>query len=249
MKKSILFVGMAALSLSACGDAIAEAVHTVRESSNEFENGKPIGTSPATIESFTRLAAMGPDHVIFKTGDSFTITATGNAEAIDALRYVIEDGRLAIGRKKDGWKLAKGDPATITVTAPSISALSLVGSGNITADKVNGDDVKLSLAGSGNLKVGDVSAKNLKGSIAGSGNFDIAGKATSVDYSIAGSGKLQAGKLATTDAKVSIAGSGDVDLNATGAVKASIAGSGNVNVTGGAKCSSSSAGSGKVNCT
>lgn len=246
MKKAFIIVPL--LALAACGNSVANAIEAVKEASTEFDDGKPIGTSPATVDSFTRLASMGPDHVIFKTGDSFTITATGSAEAVDALRYVIKDGRLAIGRKKDGWKMAKGDPATITVTAPSISALSLAGSGNLTADKVGGDDVKLSLAGSGDLKVATVSAKNLKSSLAGSGNFDIAGTANSADYSIAGSGDMNATHLTVTDADVSIAGSGNAEVNATGTVKASIAGSGDINVTGGAKCSSSAVGSGKVHC-
>lgn len=247
MKKAFVLIPL--LALAACGNQVANAIEAVAEHSSKFDNGKPIGTTPATVASFTELASMGPDHVIFKTGDSFTITATGSAEALDALRYIIEDGTLAIGRKKDGWKTAKGDPATITVTAPSISALSLAGSGNLTADKVNGDEVKLSLAGSGDLKVTTVEAKNLKSALAGSGNFDIAGKAASADYSIAGSGDMNATKLTATDAKVSIAGSGDADVNVSGSVKASIAGSGNVNVTGGAKCSSSTVGSGKVNCS
>ncbi len=246
MKKSLIFISFAAMALSACDGAVGDVIEAVADGGGDLDNGTAIGTSPATVESFTRLAAMGPDNVIFKTGDSFTITASGDAAALEALRYVIKDGRLVVGRKDKGWK---GAPATITITAPSISALTLAGSGDLTADKVNGDDVKLSLAGSGNLKVADVTAKTLKGSIAGSGNFDIAGKATSADYSVAGSGKLQAGKLATTDAEISVAGSGDVDANATGAVKAKIAGSGNINVTGGAKCTSSSAGSGKVNCS
>lgn len=248
MKKTLLIAALATLSLSACGSAVADAIDAVSEGKSDFDNGKTIGTSPATVESFTRLAAMGPDHVIFKTGDSFSIVAQGSADAVGKLRYIIKDGRLAIGREKDGWKMAKGDPATIIVTAPFISAIALAGSGNITADKVSGDDVKLTLAGSGDMKVAAISAKSLKGTLAGSGNFDMGGSATKANLSIAGSGTMNAAGLIVTDADVSIAGSGDAKLNATGTVKASIAGSGNVDVTGGAKCSSSSVGSGKIHC-
>ena len=246
MKKLLLVIPL--IALAACGNVVSDTIEAVKEAGGDFDKGKPIGTSPATVESFTRLAALGPDNVIFKTGDSFSIVAEGPAESIDGLRYVIEGGRLAIGRKKDSWNLGKSEAATITVTAPSITGLALAGSGDITADKVSGDDVKLSLAGSGDMRVGEVTAKKLKGSLAGSGDFVLAGKADNATYSIAGSGSVDASKLVVTDAVVSIAGSGDVSIHATGNVEGKIAGSGDINVTGGAKCTSSTAGSGTVSC-
>lgn len=248
MKKAFYLIPL--LALAACGNAVADAVEAVKEgTSSDFDNGAPITTTPANVEAFTNLSAMGPDNIVFKTGDRFSIVAQGDAEAVATLSYIVKDGRLAIGRKRDGWKLGKDGNVTITVTAPSLSAIALAGSGDLTADKLSGDEIKISLAGSGNLKVADISGKNLKSTLAGSGDFDIAGKVDAANFSIAGSGDMNAAKLVATDAKISIAGSGDASVNATGNVKASIAGSGNINVTGGATCSSSTVGSGKVHCS
>ena len=128
-------------------------------------------------------------------------------------------------------------------------ALAIPGSGDFTADKMEGETVKVKIAGSGSLKVAEVAAKTLETKIAGSGDAIISGTADNVDFSVAGSGTINAQKLTATNAEVSIAGSGDVSINATGKVEAKVAGSGDINVTGGATCTSKSMGSGNINCS
>lgn len=239
---------IAATALSACDMAAdtAEKVETI--GSGDLKDGKPIGAAATETGEFASISTVGPDDVIFKTGATYAVSATGSAAALKDLRFVVTDGELTVGRYKYRWTSAGTDKAVITITAPSISAIATAGSGNVTADRVKGDRVTLSSAGSGSLDVANVDAKSLEGEIAGSGDVKLVGTATRADFSIAGSGNIDAAKLTSSDAEVSIAGSGDVDLNASGTVDISIAGSGNVTVTGGAKCSKSVIGSGNISC-
>jgi hypothetical protein len=225
----------AALALSACAYSYSGDAEDKRLTSD----GKPISTSAATTGAFTKIEGVGPDNIVFVTGDSFSIKK---------LRYAMDNGTIIIGREKGDWWGKDSKAVTITVTAPSLEAASLAGSGDFTADQMTGDAVEVGIAGSGDLSVAKVTAKALKSSLAGSGNLKFAGAVTKAEYDIAGSGNIDATGLTATDAEVSIAGSGDVSLNASGKVDASIAGSGDVNVTGGAKCTSSVMGSGKLNC-
>jgi hypothetical protein len=246
MKKVLLLLPL--LMLSAC-DVSADDMKIDVTGSNDLKDGKAITAQATDPGKFTSISTVGPDDVIFKTGDTFSISASGSAEALKNLRFVVKDGDLTVGRYKYSWKMGDGDKAIITITAPSISAISAAGSGDVKADRVNGDTVSLSIAGSGSLDVADVITPSLDGDIAGSGNVKLAGKVDKANYSIAGSGNVDASKMASSTASVSIAGSGDVTLTASGSVNADIAGSGNVNVTGGAKCTSSVVGSGKLNCS
>lgn len=250
MKSPLILLALAALSLSACGYSVADAVEDIKDSDNGgFADGKTISTEATTTASFSKVKALGPDNIVFVTGDAFTIKAEGNAKAIATLRYKIDDGAIIIGRTKGKWFGDEGKGVTITITAPTLSEASLAGSGDFTADKMTGDEVSVKIAGSGSLKVADVSAKKLESKIAGSGDAMISGKVDSVDFKVLGSGRIDAAKLTATDAEVSIAGSGDVKLNATGKVEAKVAGSGNINVAGGAECSSKSMGSGSISCS
>ncbi len=235
------------IPLSACGYSVFDAAEDMQ--SGGFEGGTAITTAVQSTNAFTEVEAIGPDNVVLVTGDTFSIKAEGNAEAIKTLRYKVDGSSIIIGRNTGKWLGESAKGVTITITAPKVSSVSLIGSGNFTADAMMGDKIALELAGSGDVSVAAVTGKSLKGGIAGSGTIRVAGKVESSSYDVAGSGDIDATKLASTDADVSIAGSGDVTLMATGKVSADIAGSGDVTVTGGAKCSSSIGGSGKVNCS
>jgi Putative auto-transporter adhesin, head GIN domain len=243
MKLSVLYLlPLAALALSAC-DMDVNA-----EDKRLTSDGKAISTSAATTGSFTKIEAVGPDNIIFVTGDAFSIKAEGDADAITKLRYAMDNGTIIIGREKGKWWGDGSTSVTVTVTAPTLAEASLAGSGDFTADRMTGDKVKVELAGSGNAKVADVTAKSFESDLAGTGDIMVAGKVERAEFGVAGTGDVDASKLASVDAEVSIAGTGDVKVNATGTVDASIAGTGDISVTGGAKCKSSSIGSGKINC-
>jgi hypothetical protein len=217
------------------------------EGSDDLDKATPIVTDWTATDSFSGVNVRGPDKVIIETGDSFRIKAEGDAGVLKGLRFRVADGKIVIGRKS-GSNAWKGATATIMVTAPTLSTISLAGSGDIEAAALTGKDAKLSIAGSGNADIAAVDAESLNVSIAGSGRMKLSGKAASAKYSIAGSGGLDAITLASRTAKISIAGSGSATLNATETVDAKIAGSGNVKVSGGAKCTKSVSGSGTLDC-
>ncbi|WP_373476215.1 head GIN domain-containing protein [Sphingorhabdus sp.] len=249
MKTKLLLVASAALTVSACGYSVMDAAEDISGSDNGLANGTKISTANTKIGAFTELEGVGPDNIIYVVGDTFSIKAEGNDEALATLRYKLEEGSLRIGRTRGKWFGNSANAANITITAPFLDKAAMAGSGDFTADAMTADGLDLSIAGSGNIKVGALTGKKLDVSIAGSGEATLAGKVDKAEYSIAGAGTVDAAKLATTDAEVSIAGSGDLKLNATGTVEVSIAGSGDVEVTGGAKCTTSKMGSGNVTCS
>ena len=250
MRKALCLLPLLVLSLSACGETVSEAVKDIKATDgNGFADGKAVSTAAATTDRFEAVKALGPDNIVFVTGDAFTIKAEGNAKAVATLRYKIEDDAIVIGRKKGNWFGEEGKGVTITITAPTLNSASLAGSGDFTADRMTGDDVEVKIAGSGSLNVANVDAKKLETKIAGSGGAVVSGKVERADFTVLGSGSVDAAKLNVTDADVSIAGSGDVRLNATGKVKAKVAGSGDINVTGGATCDSKTMGSGNISCS
>ena len=238
----------ATIPLSACGYSVFDAAEDAKGNDNGLANGKAITTQTAATASFSKVNTVGPDDVNFVTGDSFSIKAEGDAEAIKLLRYTVKDGTITIGRSKKGWWSSDGDSVTVTITAPLLTEAALAGSGNFKADKMTGDSLELAIAGSGDATISDVSGKKLGGKIAGSGSVTLLGTVDDADFAVLGSGNIDAAKLVAAVATVSIAGSGDVRVNATKTVDANIVGSGDVTVTGGAKCSKSVIGSGKVTC-
>jgi Putative auto-transporter adhesin, head GIN domain len=249
MKSALFLLPLAALSLSACGYSVFDAAEDIQGSDNGLADGKPVTAQAATTASFSKVNTVGPDNVVFVTGDAFSIKAEGDAETIKKLRYSVKDGTMVIGRTKGNWLNDDGEGVTVTITAPVLTEAALAGSGNFTADKMTGDEVTVAIAGSGDANVAAVSGKKLGGKIAGSGDVVFSGTVDEADFDVLGSGSIDAQKLTATNAELSIAGSGDVSLNATGKVEAKVAGSGSITVSGGAKCESKSMGSGSIDCS
>lgn len=231
-------VAAIALSLAACDGATLEV---------NGMKGVPLGELDLSAKAPEEITLLGPDNVHVIQGDKLAITVSGNQEARDRLRFVLKDGKLAIGRQ--GWKIGGADDlATVEVTVPAASRLVMAGSGTMRADVLRGETASVSIAGSGDIEVPAIDAQQLKVEVAGSGDLKAGGKAKSLKVSIVGSGSANMEGLSTQDAKVEIAGSGDARFASDGQVKADIMGSGEVHVKGRAQCTVNSMGSGTLTC-
>ncbi|MDG6079397.1 DUF2807 domain-containing protein [Erythrobacter litoralis] len=195
------------------------------------------GPAPSTIK------LGGSDRVIVTTGEPFDIEVSGDDEAVEALRFDLDDGSLGIGRRP-GTSVGT---AIVRIKTPVIERLALGGSGLLEADRMAGDTA-VDIAGSGTVRIARIEGEKFAVSIAGSGDLDTAGQVRELSLKIAGSGDAAMVGLHADRANISISGSGDAVFASDGEVSASIAGSGDVRVVGNARCSVSRAGSGDLVC-
>jgi hypothetical protein len=227
-----------ALSLSACEGATFEM---------EGMKGMRLAELDLTAKAPEEITLLGPDTVHVVQGDKLTIKVDGNQEAKDRMRFVLKDGKLAIGR--EGWKIGGADDlANIEVTVPAVRRLVMAGSGTMRADVLRGDTASVSIAGSGDIEVPTVDTQELKVEVVGSGDIKASGKAKSLKISIAGSGNADLAGLSAEKANVDVAGSGDTSFASDGQVSANIMGSGTVRVKGRAQCKVTTMGSGSLVC-
>lgn len=215
---------------------------------NQVQASGQRGQRNFEVGAFQSVALQGPHNVVVTVGSGPSVRAEGDTAALDMLDIRVEDGRLIVGNRR-GWSWQGPNGAvTVHVTAPSLSAAAIGGSGDMRIDRVQGDRFEASIGGSGDIDIGALQTREADFSIAGSGDIRAVGSAETADISIAGSGGMALERLQTRRAEVSIMGSGDVTILASETVEGSIMGSGNVTVRGGARCSVSRMGSGSVNC-
>ncbi|WP_245647517.1 head GIN domain-containing protein [Novosphingobium lentum] len=207
--------------------------------------GVPLAELDLSGKAPGEVTLLGPDHLQITRGDTLAITVDGDQAAKDHLRFVLDDGKLGIGR--DGWKNGTGI-ATIHVTMPAPSRLVMAGSGTITADALAGAETRVTIAGSGTVDAPSIETDELKVDVAGSGRLRAGGHAKTLKVTMAGSGAAELIGLTVGSAKVDVAGSGNTSFASDGDVSANIMGSGEVRVRGRAKCTVQSMGSGKLVC-
>lgn len=210
--------------------------------------------APQTHElaDFDEISSVGPQDIVITQGDAYEVRSEGSPEALGLLEVVVEDGELIIRPKGEygfGFDWGRLSSAKFHVTMPRLEQVSVAGSGNVTVDRIEGEDFAATIAGSGTLAIAALAVDEAEFQIGGSGNLSVSGTAREADISIGGSGEIQAQGLSVQTADVSIAGSGDVDLTVQEDAGVSIMGSGDVNILGPGRCSVSRMGSGEVRCS
>jgi hypothetical protein len=178
------------------------------------------------VGDFTEIGVAAPIDVHVSIGEAPSLTLEGDAETIARIETVVESGRLKIRTRPGEGKWSWHRKATAHVVARRIDALAVAGSGDVTANGIQGESLKVSIAGSGDVRVG--------------------GKVDGLVASIAGSGDIRASELDAQDVKVTIAGSGDVTVRAKKALSVSVSGSGDVRYYGDPTVEKAIMGSGRV---
>ena len=207
-------------------------------------DGVPLAELDTSGDAPTALALAGPDKVLVTEGAKLAIAVSGDRQAIEALRFNLDNGTLGIMRDKHAHAAGV---ATIAVTVPALHEITLAGSGDIIAPAL-ADKASVNIGGSGTVAIDRVAASQFDVNVMGSGTLSAAGTAERLEFNVAGSGNLKARGLKVGSAEVNIAGSGGGEFASDGAVNANVLGSGDVTVYGRADCKISAMGSGKLRC-
>jgi hypothetical protein len=201
-----------------------------------------------SVSGFTSIGNSGPFavHVKINGTESLKIVAADDEE-ISKIETKVEGGHLEIRWTEGSHPYRFGGKIDIYVTAKTLSALDMSGSGLMEVDgSLTGNHVDVTSSGSGGLTA-SVDGAKLGVTMRGSGGVRLKGKTGTADISMSGSGGLLADGLATDEAKVDVSGSGLVEIHVDKTLSAMISGSGGVHYSGnGTLGSVTTSGSGRI---
>ena len=198
-----------------------------------------------TIADFDGVRVEGPFTVAVTTGHSTTARVSGDIRALDRVRVDVESGTAVIRAIEDG---NDAKPARIILATRILSRASTAGPGNLTIDKISGNDARIIVDGSGSITVAGVEADGLTAIVAGTGTLKLAGTARNATLETRGSGMLDAARLTVADAILTLDGSGTLTASASRAAQVNVKGSGTATVFGKAACTVKREGSASVLC-
>jgi hypothetical protein len=230
----------------------AAALVTACHSVGSAEETGPLAQRAFPVAgAFDRIALSGSPNVIVTVGAAVSVRADGEADMLDRLEIVNENGQLQIGlRNTSGswfsWGHHRG--ITVHVTLPALAGASIAGSGDMRIDRVQGPAFAGSVTGSGDMSIASLTAEQASFTVTGSGDITAAGRARQATASVTGSGDLHLAQLEAGNATVAVAGSGNIGIRATETAAVELRGSGDVTVAGPARCTISKSGSGDVRC-
>jgi|GEM_PF-481722 len=202
------------------------------------------------LGAFDEVYLMGSMDVEIKVGGKQSVRIKADSDIIEHIETKIKGDALRIQMERGNYRNIRH--MTVYITVPSLEAVGVHGSGDMTIDGAKADDFDVEIHGSGNaifnapqfgkldLSVhgsGDSSFENGKFgevdiSVHGSGDVEMSGSCDEVEVGVQGSGAVEVDDMVCKSADVTVQGSGDVSVHATESAKVAIQGSGDVEIHG-----------------
>lgn len=221
------------LSLSSCLDLI-----------DGIDGNNNPTTETRNVSYFTGVISRGCFDVRIIQGSTSEVVINAESNLLQFIETQVRGNNLVI-KTHNSRRLNNHRSMIITITMPEIDKIELDGSGTITADAVDAQELDINLSGSGQIDL-DISVDHLYGTISGSGHVNLSGFANYGKLNISGSGKLDARNLIQDRCIARISGSGRMYVFVNDFLDATISGSGDIYYDGNPSITSHISGSGRV---
>lgn len=163
-------------------------------------------TQARSLPPFTGLDLAGDNNVVVEVGRKQSVVVHADRNLLGRVTTRVRSGTLVIGTTPGS--LSAKSPMFVTVSVPSLDAVSLQGAGNIAVTGIH--------------------SRALSVVMPGSGNIDVTGTATKLHVTIDGEGTAMLRRLSARDATAALAGDGTIVLTATHSLTARVSGRGTV---------------------
>lgn len=217
------------------------------------------------LGEFTSIQHSGNFDVNISIGDQYLVFLEGtDEESLNMIMTSVSGDVLTI-KCEDCKKYLGPNNITVYVQLPEVEDIKVSGSGRLTCDKIQQNEISLKVTGSGDIEINELYVNRLDAEIAGSGsitayqksekiighiygsgNLILEGYVKKAEYTITGSGKVMAENLIHDNCYSKIYGSGDLYLTSRGKLEVEIFGNGNIYYKGNPEIYMNSKGSGKI---
>ena len=217
------------------------------------------------ISNFDSVTLAGFGDVFIKQGDRESLTIKTDDNILPLLDIRVIGSELVLDTKpnlsinpthgitynltvKDLNKIGLNGSGNISIETfeSNEMIISLLGSGDINFRGLNSDSLSIDLSGSGNISFENIAVKTIDSNVKGSGDIKLNGKSDLQTISVMGSGNYLAGNLETGSTDINMPGSGDLTIWVTDQLKVHVDGSGNIRYYGKPTIDQTGNGSGNV---
>ncbi len=169
-----------------------------------------------------------------KEGATPGVQIDGYENLLKHIVATVDKGRLRITHDLDDtWRMESED-VTVTITVPSISKLTLMGSADaVIHGSITGNAFMLDVSGACDVSIDNVSADSLLVEASGATDLEIKdGTVKYAEYDINGAGEVKAFPLQTNETIAEISGAGTSHVTALQKLTVDISGAGTIKYKG-----------------
>lgn len=205
------------------------------------------------VGSFKSIETSTVVNFKISQGNKTSLSLRAPSNLIDYITVKVEDGVLRVDAKKGKRFHNPGDKFNMTVTVPTLNAITTTGTGDIKfSGKFKTGDFKATSSGTGDIDMPDFLASDLYITSTGTGDVDFNGSVNSASITSSGTGDVEFTSSKCERLTGTTSGTGDIELKGsasyaelysygTGDIKARRFSAAEVNAT--------TSGTGDIDCT
>lgn len=204
----------------------------------DFGGGVPgsgkIESETREVQDFLAVAINYPAEVVIEQGKVESVKLEADDNLLPQLATEVNDNTLVIENKEDNWskRVNPTERVKVTITVKDLHEIEFSSAGNLRADGLKTDELRLNLNGVGEMTLNDLDVRKLESRLSGAGNIKASGTADELDLRISGVGSFDAPKLESLVATVRISGAGSATVFVKDDLTARVSGAGSVNYYG-----------------
>jgi Putative auto-transporter adhesin, head GIN domain len=188
----------------------ATVVALARSDGGDTTQGSGVAvTESRELAPFAAIELAGESTLSVRVGPAQSVAVSADDNLVDNVTTTVRGDSLVIDSR---GRFTTEAPMDVTVSVPSLTGVTLSGTGTVIVDGVTGADVTAVLSGAGTLIVSG-GADRVTAALTGVGTLDLAG-------------------LAAQDVTARLEGAGDVSVHATSTLDATLTGTGEIVYTG-----------------
>ena len=202
------------------------------------------------LSSFEALRVEGAFIVHLTTAPSPRGVMTGDPAALRQTEAAISGRTLVVRTVRDGAPRREGSgPVELTIAAPPLSGITVIGGALVTAQAVRGTTITLAINGPGEIRIDRADGEQLTATSLGATKLTIAGgRVGKARLTANGPGVTAAAGLDTGEVTIALDGAGDISAHARYGATITNNGLGRITVEGSPKCRILQQGSGQIRC-
>lgn len=194
--------------------------------------------------NFQEVISTGSFIVNIAEGENCKVIVTAESNLLPYITTRVSSGKLEIG-VRGIHILDPSLPVIVDIVMPSLTSVTLSGSGEINTGHFSVAHFEILESGSGVIRT-DVESETTKLTLSGSGTISLEGNTSRCDFLISGSGVVSAYNFQTSECHATVSGSGHMYINTSDLLNVNISGSGTIYYKGNPLVYSNISGSGKV---
>jgi hypothetical protein len=205
----ITLLALAVVAVLVLAAAVVALLGRGGSSSSGMRGSGVTATQLRALAGFSRIDLAGSNDVTVVAGGRQTVVVHADSNLIRYVTTRVADGTLVIGTT---GSFTTRTPMGVEVSVPSLVAVKLSGSGEISVTRIDAPQLTVTLSGSGALSASGTTAR--------------------LDVTVGGSGLAQLSDLTARDVHAVVTGSGLIRVTATASLDAAVPGTGAIVYSG-----------------